>query len=300
MGILITGSTGFVGRHLVNLFESSENSEDIIYAPQFDVRCKKEVDEIIRYTHFDKVIHLAAQSSVPDSFCDPNSTFDVNLYGTLNLLESLEAVNFTGRFLYVSSGDVYGLSSRTTMLTESTALLPTNPYAVSKIASEYLCLQKILKKGADIVIARPFNHIGYGQSENFAISSFAKQLVEIKMQKKEAVISVGNLDVYRDFTNVIDVCNAYKCLLYKGKSGEVYNIASQKQFKIGQLLLRMMDILNIKVEIKVDKNKLRGMEQDKVNVNCEKIARDTGWTPKISIDDSLVEILNYWEIVLNG
>ncbi|MHB1680224.1 MAG: GDP-mannose 4,6-dehydratase [bacterium] len=166
---------------------------------------------------FDAVIHLAAQSFVPESFKNPLGTFDINFTGTYNLFSALKEYGFHGKILYISSGDVYGLVSEDKLpIAEYYLLKPRNPYAVSKVAAEALCYQWSVTEDMKIIIARPFNHIGPNQSERFVVSSFAKQIAEIELGLRKPVISAGNIDITRDFLDVRDVANAYKLLLEKG------------------------------------------------------------------------------------
>ena len=166
---------------------------------------------------FDAVIHLAAQSFVPESFKNPLETFDVNFTGTYNLFSALKEYGFHGKILYISSGDIYGLVSEDKLpITEDYPLKPRNPYAVSKVAAEALCYQWSIAEDIEILIARPFNHIGPNQSERFAVSSFAKQIAEIELGLRKPVLNTGNIDITRDFLDVRDVADAYKLLLEKG------------------------------------------------------------------------------------
>ncbi len=179
----MTGRHGFVGGTLVNLLASEPSPRrwqvcDI--TPDFDLRSEASTAALVAAARPDVVIHLAAQSFVPDSFKDPSATLDVNLMGTLRLLQALRQQKFSGRILYVSTGDVYGLVPEDSLPIDERRLpAPRNPYAVSKLAAEALCFQWSVTEGMDIVIARSFNHIGPGQSKRFVISDFAYQLAEI-------------------------------------------------------------------------------------------------------------------------
>ncbi len=189
----------------INLENTASN--DIISLP-----------DILSHTPtFDAVIHLAAQSFVPESFKNPLETFDINFTGTYNLFSALKEYGFNGKILYISSGDVYGLVNEDKLpIAEYYPLKPRNPYAVSKVAAEALCYQWSVTEEMKIIIARPFNHIGPHQSERFVVSSFAKQIAEIELGLRKPVLSAGNIDITRDFLDVRDVANAYKLLLEKG------------------------------------------------------------------------------------
>src|SRR5207302_554158 len=188
-------------------------------------------DEVLRAVKILRpraVIHLAAHSWVPQSFKEPMETYDVNFVGTFNLLSALQKTGFHGRFLFVSSSDIYGqVSPEALPITEEHPSKPRSPYAVSKVAAEALCSQwSQTETDIEIVVARPFVHIGPGQSDRFVISNFARQIIEIKRTRREALVEVGDIDVTRDFTDVRDVVRAYELLLARGVPGEVYNICS--------------------------------------------------------------------------
>jgi len=290
MKVLLTGANGFVGKFV-------KLEVDVIGLPEFiDIRDLEALTSYIEENTPDYVVHLAAQSFVPRSFENPRNTFDVNFLGTFNLLSTLERVGFQGRFLYVSSSDVYGIVPKEKQpILELQLTMPRSPYAVSKVAAEALCYQHSISSQFECIIARPFNHIGPGQSEQFVISNFAKQLVEIKLGLRKSKLNVGDIDVYRDFTDVRDVVRAYKLLLNEGANSEIYNICSGTGRKVRDLIEIMIRQLNIEVNIVVDENRLRKSEQRYVSGNYKKLAEVTGWSPNIDINDSIADILEYWE-----
>ena len=297
--LYVTGVGGFVGQaarkflqvHSVQapqLLESSPTEIDL-----FDKRLLKKT---IQSLNPDYIIHLAALSSVAASFSAPRDTFDVNFYGTLNLLEVLAELKFTGRLLYIGSGDEYGLVKELDFpIVETMPLRPRNPYAVSKVAAEALCYQWSQSMGLDIVMARSFNHIGPGQSDRFVISAFAKQIIEIKLQLRAPIIVVGNLNVTRDFTDVEDVVKAYLLLLEKGCDGEVYNICSGQEYMIKDILTQLLRLAGVKADIQIDDKLIRPVEQTRIVASNAKLRKITGWSPKILLEQTLAEVLNYWE-----
>src|SRR4051812_7331317 len=209
--ILVTGSSGFVGQHFARMARIAPLE---INGKFVDLLDAQGVQAAVAATRPDAVVHLAAQSFVPESLRDPLQTYRVNFIGTHNLLSALKATGFSGRVLYVSSAEVYGAVPDSELpVGENHPLKPLNPYSVSKIAAEALCYQWSHTEQFEVVVARPFNHIGPGQSERFAISDFAKQIVEIKRGHKEPIFHVGDIDVMRDFTDVRDVIRAYIALL---------------------------------------------------------------------------------------
>ena len=242
------------------------------------------------------VIHLAAQSFVPASFDDPHYTYDVNFIGTHNLLSALENIRFRGKFLYVSSSDVYGVVNADEQpISETTPCRPRSPYAVSKIAAEALCYQWNQTSDIDISVARPFNHTGPGQNECLVVSNFAKQLVEIKYNQRDPILNVGDIDVRRDFTDVRDIVEAYTLLIKGAPRGEIYNICSGTSLAIRDIIDIMMDELCLEVEIKKDERRFRTSEQRIVTGNNTKIRTEFGWEPRVAIRDSIRDILEYWK-----
>lgn len=244
----------------------------------------------------DAVIHLAGQTFVPEAFRDPARTFDINLLGTLNLLQALKARGFKGPFLYVSSGDVYGQVDESALpITEQQPPCPRNPYAVSKLSAEYLSLQWGLSEGWSVLVARPFNHIGTGQKDSFVIASAARQINRIKQGLQAPQLEVGDIDVTRDFLDVDDVVSAYFALLEKGTPGQVYNICSGHEQSIRSLIEQMGDLAEVELQLVQDPARMRRADQRRVCGSHQRLARTTGWTPQISIQQSLRAILSDWE-----
>lgn len=244
----------------------------------------------------DAVIHLAGQTFVPEAFRDPARTFDINLLGTLNLLQALKARGFKGPFLYVSSGDVYGQVEESALsITEQQPPCPRNPYAVSKLSAEFLSLQWGLSEGWSVLVARPFNHIGTGQKDSFVIASAARQINRIKQGLQAPQLEVGDIDVTRDFLDVDDVVSAYFALLEKGTPGQVYNICSGHEQSIRSLIEQMGDLAEVELQLVQDPARMRRADQRRVCGSHQRLARTTGWTPQISIQQSLRAILSDWE-----
>lgn len=297
MNVLITGGTGFVGKYVQKIIQCKHLADEYGTINLCD---KKRVHEMIASDLPDQVIHLAAQSFVPASFEDPRATFDTNFIGTYNLLESLDKAGFTGCFLYVSSSDVYGLVPEVEQpINEQRILQPRSPYAVSKIAAESLCFQWSQTSNFECIIARPFNHIGPGQSERFVISDFAKQLVEIKSGIRKPILDVGDIDVSRDFTDVRDVVAAYQKIIMNGRNSEIYNICTGVGRTIRGLVEMMVSELGIEIEILQDPARFRSSEQRSVCGDATKISNELGWIPKIPINQSIRDILQYWENKIN-
>jgi GDP-4-dehydro-6-deoxy-D-mannose reductase len=297
--LLVTGRWGFVGETLAHALANSAHGQrwalaDV--AADFDLRDMVATTRLIESTRPDAVIHLAAQSAVPESFRDPETTFEINLVGTLHLLQALDAVGFRGRLLYVGTGEVYGLVPESELpVAETRVPRPRNPYAVSKLAAESLCWQWHVSNSMDVVLARPFNHIGAGQSDRFAVSDFAHQVAEIKHGRRPPIIRVGNLDVTRDFTDVRDVIEAYFALLLRGEAGEVYNVCSGTEHSLRSLLEGLIAQGGVDVQIEVEGARLRSTEQPRMCGDSSKIGLATGWRPSTPISASLRGALQFWE-----
>ncbi len=295
--LLVTGLDGFVGSSVRALLEW-DTARYTLAVPRntLELRDRMMLETAIAETRPDCILHLAAQSFVPIAVKDPLLTYEINFLGTLNLLEALKAQNFTGRFLYVSSGDVYGRVPPDALpVTEQQPVQPRNPYAVSKAAAELLCRQWVLTQDFDIVIARPFNHVGPGQSPWFAVSDFARQLAEIRLGRRAPEIRVGALDVTRDFTDVRDVVRAYLLLLEHGQHGETYNVCSGQERSIRDALNRLIQLSGVDCRIVEEAERARPGEQARMCGSYDKLRRETDWWPAVDFDQSLQDILNDWE-----
>ena len=259
-----------------------------------DLRDAAAVAAVVAEIRPDRVIHLAAQAFVPASFANPHETFDINFTGTYNLLAGLKAAGFKGRMLYVGSGDTYGLvpPERLPVL-ESQPLLPRSPYAVSKVAAEALCYQWSQTEAFKIVLARPFNHIGPGQSRQFALPDFARQIVEIKLGRRPPVLSVGDIDVTRDFTDVRDVARAFALLLERGANGEAYNVCSGAEVSLREIIGMLMAAAGVEARIEQDPARVRMAEQRRMLGSNIKLATATGWRPEIGLRQSVADIIDY-------
>lgn len=292
--LYVTGGGGFVGSHVAALVaEGAFGPCELITASHgLDIRDTRAVrDELFRVNP-DQIIHLAARSFVPASFIEPKDTLEVNLFGTLNILEALKELRFSGRLLYISSGDVYGAVPEDALpVDESRPPVPRSPYAVSKVSAELLCKQYYLSAGLDVIVARPFNHIGPGQHEQFVVPGFAKQVARIAQGLQPPVIEVGDIDVTRDFCDVRDVVRAYAMLLRSGRAGELYNVASGNETTVRDILERLCALGGVAPEIVQDASRLRPSEQRRMVASAKKLTDDTGWRPAISLDSSLQQIL---------
>jgi GDP-4-dehydro-6-deoxy-D-mannose reductase len=293
MKTLVTGLDGFAGTHLQSQMECLPLDFNSKSVNLLDV---KSLRQAVGSIMPDAVIHLAAQSSVPASFENPEQTIATNFTGTLNLLTALREIRFKGRFIFVGSGDTYGLVAEHDLpIVEQHPLRPRSPYAVSKVAAEALCYQWSQTADFNIIMTRPFNHIGPGQDTNFVVSDFAKQLALIKLGRQPAILNVGDIDVTRDFTDVRDVVAAYVLLLRHGRNGEVYNVCSGVERSIRSILAELLSISGVAVRVESDPAKLRVIEQRRICGDSTRLQKDTGWRPMINLSETLSGVLTYWE-----
>jgi GDP-4-dehydro-6-deoxy-D-mannose reductase len=304
---LITGASGFAGRHviddlerhtawsLVGLARSASTAGRRSAILSCDLTDSELVRRVIHRHRPDIVIHLAAQSYVPQSLADPAATLTNNISSQLNVLEAIRSAGLQSTILVVGSADEYGLARPDEMpLTERQPFRPTNPYAVSKIAQDMLGLQYALSHGMNVIRVRPFNHFGPGQSDRFVLSSFARQVAQAERGLTEPVVLTGNLDVRRDFLDVRDVVRAYRLAILHGESGEVYNIARGSANRIGDLLESLIAMASVPVDIRRDPARMRPADTPLMVGDASKLRSATGWEPTVPIDVTLRDTLSYW------
>jgi GDP-4-dehydro-6-deoxy-D-mannose reductase len=293
MKILLTGYSGFTGRHFQRQHSCAPLADRA--GKLIDLLDRDLVNSTIADIQPEAVVHLAAQTFVPDSFADPHGTMDVNVTGTLNLLMALEACGFKGRLLFVSSAEVYGLVPPEALpLKETCQFRPRSPYAASKVAAEALVFQYSQTSQFEAIIARPFNQLGSGQQESFAISNFAKQAIQINLGRQPPKLKVGDIDVTRDFTDIRDTVRAYLLLLEHGQNGEAYNVCSGQERAIRSMLEKILAASKVEAEIVKDTARLRPSEQRRVAGDFEKLHSACGWRPEIEIDQTITDILEDW------
>lgn len=292
MKILVTGSSGFVGKHLVGHLKTKRHH--VIPLDVYLLNATA-VESTLAKINPDGVIHLAAIAAVGESLTSPAKILRNNIFAQLNLLEALKRKKSTAGILIIGSADEYGRSSDQA-IDENFPLLPTTPYAVSKIAQDFLGLQYHLSYGLNIIRVRPFNHIGEGQSLGFVVPDFAEQIVDVERSGKSGAISVGNLDAVRDFTDVLDIVKAYELALIKGKPGEVYNLGSGVGVTIKQLLDKLISLSSAKITVKVDPARFRPGDQPKLVCNPQKFRQLTGWQAKIPLETTLNRVLEWWRL----
>jgi GDP-4-dehydro-6-deoxy-D-mannose reductase len=310
VNVLVTGIAGFVGGHLVEHLRAEHPQVRIVGLDSHpgprvralqvetiaaDVEDAPAVAEALGRLRPDGIVHLAAQSSPQRSWDEPAATLRTNVFGLLNLLEGARAHSLRPRVLAVGSAEEYGqVDPRDLPLREEAPLRPLTPYAVSKVAQGYLGLQYALSAGIPVVRTRTFHHTGPRRGESFAESSFARQLAEIEAGQRPPVIEVGNLEAVRDFTDVRDVVRAYWSLLREGRPGEVYNVCSGKGVRLRDLLQALIGVSGLRVEVRVDESRLRPADVPELVGDPARIQRDVGWSPRLPLERSLADLLDYW------
>jgi len=309
---LITGINGFAGSHLADFLlskgyqisgiiydlEENRNIDHIkerLTLRECDIRDEARLNEVISQSSPDEIYHLAAIAHVPTSYRNPKLTFEVNLYGSLNLFEAAKAVSRDIKVLYVGSASEYGdVRDVEIPMSEDVPLRPVDPYSVSKVSADMLAFQYFKSFNMHMVRVRPFNHIGPRQSPGYVVSNFAKQIAEIEKGWKEPVISVGNLEAKRDFTDVRDMVRAYWLALQRGEPGEVYNICSGKALSIKELLQKLLAMAKKDIEVKQHPGKVRPSDVPLSLGDCSELREKTGWKPKIPVEKTLQDALDYW------
>lgn len=316
MKVLITGITGFGGSHLAEyILGLNQNIEifgtkrytssldnishiiDKITLVECELRDQNCVDEIISKIKPDKIFHLAGLTYIPASFSYPLDTIIANITSTLTLLEAVRKNKIDPIIHIGSTSEVYGRVEKDELpITETNPLRPQNPYAVSKAACDLLAQQYYATYKLKIIISRAFGYIGPRAKDVFAYSSFAKQIAEIEYGLREPVIYVGNLKSIRTFLDIRDVAEAYWILTEKCTPGEVYVIGGDTTMEVSEVLNKLLSLSekSEEITIRVDPGRLRPTDVTIQIPDSRKFRTETGWKPKIPIDQSLKDLLNYW------
>ncbi len=315
MNVLITGITGFVGSHLCDyILENHPNATiyglarwrspldnithilDKVNLCYGDLTDLPSLRDTLRTCKPDYVFHLAAQSEVSYSFIAPIATLNTNCIGTANLLEALR--EFKDTVIHVcSSSEVYGQVTESEVpITEDCPLRPASPYAVSKVCEDMLAYQYYQSWGLKTIRTRMFTHTGPRRGWPFVVSNFAKQIVEIEESGKEGTVRVGNLSSIRTFADVRDTVRAYWLLMEKCTPGEVYNIGGNETMTIGEMLDKLVALSPANVSVEVDPSRLRPSDVTLQIPCCDKFKKITGWEPKITFEQTLKDMLDYWRL----
>ncbi len=308
--VLVTGASGFVGSHLVEALrarggeyevfatsarpspwlESQLGAENVF---ALDLTQEDAVNTLVQKVQPNWVFHLAALAAVGESFQNALEVLENNTRVQLLMLEAVRQFSPQARVLCVGSATEYGPlpGESGENLLETAPLFPSNPYAVSKMTQDYLSLSYFLAYKTDVIRVRPFNQIGPRQTHQFAVASFAKQIVQIEQGKQEKLL-VGNLDAIRDFTDVRDAARAYILLMQHGQSGEVYNVGSGQGVEVRELLDQLRDQAKTAIMVEQDPSRLRPVDVPVFTANIARL-QSLGWQPEIPLSQTLADILEY-------
>lgn len=314
MRALITGYTGFAGSHLadyilknhpdVEVFgikrwrSRTENVEHLagkVKVLPCDLRDAVSVHNVLKEVKPDRIFHLAAQSFVPTSWEAPSDTMMTNVIAQINIFEAVRELKLQSRIQLACSSEEYGMVYENEVpIKETNPLRPLSPYAVSKVAQDYLGYQYNQSYGIFTVRTRGFNHTGPRRGDVFVTSNFAKQIADIEKGNKPPIIYVGNLEAKRDFTDVRDMVRGYWLALEKGEPGEVYNLASNSTHSIQSMLDKLLSFSKIKIEVKQDPARMRPSDVMILWGDNTKFSKQTGWKPEIPFETTMKDLLDYW------
>jgi GDP-4-dehydro-6-deoxy-D-mannose reductase len=308
----ITGIGGFAGSHLAEALLRANNHVEgtvrpggsSIHTGDFpalvtlhpcDVRSSEGLAEAVRKAKPDVVYHLAATTSISEGEADPQGAMEVNLTGTLHLLEAIRKEIPGALLVHISSSEVYGkVPPEENPIREDRPEAPVHAYGLSKLLSEQLVRFYERRHGISAIILRPFNHIGPRQSDRFVCASFVKQLVSIELGRTSPVLRVGNLDPVRDFTDVRDMVEAYRLAAEHCEPGSLYNIASGQGTSIADLLSQMLSLIHSQIEVREDPNRVRKTEIPVLIGDATSLTEKTGWQRRFALRETLSDTTAYW------
>lgn len=303
-GILITGAAGFAGSHLIDRlgtalpitgwFRPDLPTPDAMPGVSWrgvELTDPRAVGEAVADLTPSQVYHLAGAPSVETSWQNAVPHLQINALGTHHLLEAIRRSGRHCRVLVITSAQVYQTGEAP--IDEDTPLIPSSPYGLTKLAQDMIA-RAAVSDGLEVVVARPFNHVGPRQAPGFAVSSFARQIARIEAGLEPAVLRVGNLDTGRDITDVRDVVDAYVRLMDAGVSGQAYNVCSGRPARIRDLLDRLLTLARVPIAVETDPARLRPNDVPVITGNPGRIQRDLGWAPGIPLERTLEETLAWW------
>jgi GDP-4-dehydro-6-deoxy-D-mannose reductase len=303
--VLVTGGSGFGGRHLIDLLVRDDApvvgwyrtrgvppAANSVRWMAVDLLDATAVRDAIEETRPEVIYHLAGAAHTAESWRSTASTLATNVLGTHYLLEAARQAGLASRVLIAGSALVYRPS--TEALDEDSPLGPRSPYAMSKLAQERLGLQVAAEAGLPVFVTRSFNHAGPRQDPSFSTSSFARQLARIEAGLEEPVIRVGNLEARRDLSDVRDVVRSYKAIVERGRPARPYNVCSGRSYRMADLLQQLMQQMRVRVEVRTDPERMRPNDVPLVLGNPRRIHEDVGWAPTIPIERTMSDLLDYW------
>jgi len=305
--VLITGASGFVGKLLaeaetargnrvIGIHHPAENPDIEFESAGIDLRDTKRLEDFISEINVSRVYHLAAISSVRKCQENPALCFDVNVTGTLNLLDVLSRLSRTPKILFASSCEVYGnVDPAKPPVTENYPTIPINIYGLSKLHAEDVCHFYTREHGMLIVITRGFNHTGPAQAQSFVFPHVANTLTRIEKGLEEPTLKMGNLSVRRDFLDVRDVLKAYMSAMDKARGGSVYNVTSGRCISISEGVRMMVEISDLSVNIIQESSRMRSYDIPQLSGDASLIEKDLGWRAEITLEQTFKDLLAYWK-----
>lgn len=318
MRILATGITGFAGGHLAEalLQQGGHELVGVCRHAQWPVSLRHlstkielracdlaEPDSIQRTlaeVQPKQIYHLAGYARTGQSFHEVEAAWAGNLTATLNLYEGVSKWGGKPRILHVGSGMIYGQPDPpVAAYDENCPLAPANPYAASKAAADLAAYQYTCFPGLEIIRVRPFNHIGPRQSPQFAVAHFAEQIAAIEKGQRPPVLETGNLSPRRDFSDVRDMVQAYMLLMERGRAGQAYNAASGQVRSMQEVLELLLSLTSARIELRQQPKLMRAAEIGEIRGNADKLRRETGWAPHLSLQQTLKDTLNFWRSALS-
>jgi len=302
--ILVTGATGFAGRHLVRLLAATGHVSAWGRSPtppdlgalatweRVDLLDRDMVRAAIAALRPAAVYHLAGAAHQAESWRDTITPLEGNALATTHLLDAIRRARLDCRVLVTGSAAVYAPSDDP--IAEDGPLAPASPYALSKLAQERIAMRAVLDDGLAAIVARPFNHTRPGQSAAFAAPAFARQIALIEQGRLEPVLRVGNLDARRDLSDVRDVVRAYAALMARGTPGAIYNVGSGTGRTIRSVLDALVSRSRVPVRIETDPERLRPSDVPSLVANTARLRETTGWQPEIPFERTLDDLLASW------
>lgn len=294
MRSLITGGRGFVGHWLADHLREL-GDQVVVIDQEVDVTDPVKLLAAVTEAAPEAIYHLAALTHVGQSWDEPLRVVEVNVIGTAALLAAARECGTDPRVLVTSSAEVYGAVTDPARLplTEDSPTAPLTPYAASKLAAEALIAQAVLGHGQHVITVRPFNHIGPGQTPNFAVPALAKRIVEAD-RSGAASIPVGNLSARRDFTDVRDVVRAYRLLIESGRPGAIYNVCSGRDVAIRDIADDLLALAGTSLEFETDPSLVRPVEVPVLRGDPGRLVEATGWKPEVPLEQTLADVLAFW------
>jgi GDP-4-dehydro-6-deoxy-D-mannose reductase len=294
MRALITGGKGFVGHWLAAHLKDA-GDEVVAIDIETDVADGAAVRKVVKQAQPEAIYHLAAMTHVGESWENPSQVLKVNVLGTAEMLAAARTLATPPVVLVVSSAEVYGVVSPAQLpLREDTPTAPATPYAASKLAAEAVALQAWRGYRQPVIVVRPFNHIGPGQSPNFAVPALAKRIVEARKAGTRS-LQVGTLSTRRDFTDVRDVVVAYRSLILRGVAGTIYNVCSGRDVAIADVADELLALAKADLELVLDPELVRPVDVPVLRGDAGLLHATTGWSPSIPLSTTLADVLASWE-----